>query len=201
MRRYYLVVTIKYPSLIEKIMKLNIRVLPRVAPENLDELRVIDSLSYGNKTPEIALQWAEKFPWAYILIQRKEQKGAWRTMGYGLVIPIDSIIFDGLIKGKLSEGDIKPKHVRLPNNAHALYIASIGTLLDDINTYESSRLVGAVAGQCLRVPIPVIGIAISEAGLRIGNEFGFKSSEYSSQAFQGIRGFKPKLLTKGKFKY
>ena len=179
-------------------MGLNIRVMPKVdSRDELAELVEIDRWSYKSDPPKVAFEWAENFPWVYTLLKRQTEKG-WQTMGYGVVIPTDKFILEGLRRGEIGEEDIRKNHIRMPNEANCFYVASFGTR-PNISTYESSRLVGNVTGGILRAQVPVVAVAITSSGERVAREVGLTPKPYTSSAFQGIEGYTPKLLEKEPF--
>jgi len=172
--------------------------MPRVnSREEVAERREIDRWSYKSDPPQVAFEWMENFPWAYTLLKRQTDK-EWKTMGYGVVIPADRFILEGLRKGEIGEEDIRKRHIRMPNEADCFYVASLGTR-PGISAYESSRLVGNVTGGILRAQVPVIAVAVTASGEKVGREVGLKPKSYISSAFKGIGGYTPQLLEKEPF--
>ena len=181
-------------------MKLNIKIFPKADQEDLTTLLDLDRLAYEGEPPTVALDWIKKFPWMYTILKRQEDRG-FRTMGYGLVIPIPDNILEGLRRGEIGEEDINTNQIRFPGEADAFYIASIATR-PDITTYESSRLVGNVTGPILRSQTPVIAVVISNSGERIASEVGLIPKPYKkNNSFRGLSGYQPTVFEKEPFSF
>lgn len=179
-------------------MNLNIRILPEISTQKqLLALADIDRTNFQCETSEVALAWANKFPWMYTLIERETPEG-WVTMGYGLVIPTRKRVIEALRQGKIGEEDITGKEIKQPKDADGFYVASIGTT-NEITTYESRTLVGAAFGEVLRESRPVVVVAVTSSGERIAREFGLTSNTYQNQRFRGVNGYVPRLLEKAPF--
>lgn len=180
-------------------MKLNVKILPNASLSELEELIEIDRENFQADPSENAFEWLINFPWMYTLIKRQTENG-WKTKGYGVIIPTTKLMLEGLKRGDFGEDEIKSKDIRLPNNAEGFYVASIATK-KDITTYESSRLVGNLTGSILRAQVPILAVAITKSGERVGLEVGLKTKLYKGSVFQGVEGYQPRILENKPFIY
>lgn len=170
------------------------KVLPRIETKHIDACADIDLQVFKQPPSDVAIKNVECNPWAYTLITLDD-----KVEGYGLVLPIDSFGREALVYGDIDEDELMLKHVVLPTECGAFYIASIATRPTTRGIFRS-RLVGYTLGSVLRASRPVLAVAITFNGEQISREIGLEQREYFGK-FNGLDGYVPKLFFKEPFTF
>ncbi|MEK6859302.1 MAG: hypothetical protein AABX54_00665 [Nanoarchaeota archaeon] len=173
----------------------NLRVHPKIEPGHIDEIMLIDQEAFGESSSPTAIRNAERNPWAYTVLSLNDH-----VLGYGLVLPIDRFAREALVRGEISEDEVMARHVLLPDNCDAFYIASIATRQNTLPVFRS-RLVGYTLGSVLRAPKLTLAVAVSRDGDSIAREIGLEPRGLYVSQFKGIHEYNPTLFLREAFNF
>jgi len=174
---------------------------PIVEKKHLGDLIKLDNLYYCSNPSDNFLDLFYKKPWMWTVLERINSDNTRKVLGYGCIMPLTSFAENALKQGDMFEDELNSKHILLPDEASSFYVSSIA-INPDSNSYETARLTGYVLGQILKANKPSFGIAVSKAGLRIGEEIGMNTdSIFRYSTFKAINMENPVLLQKNAFDF
>jgi len=140
---------------------------PRLRPELLPQVCLLDLQNYNLSHPENWLRIAEQRPENYTTITRGDN-----LLGYSLVFPLKKAAYEALRAGRIGDFELQLKD--LSEEPAGFYVASVASSMRIRGRFPflGGLLVGLVGAQTIKTPKEVIAIPVSRTGKNLAEILG-----------------------------